>query len=150
MRKITPEYKEKIAEQWACVCEAEARVQKTAITSAQTVIDICADLKPKRKEYFVVLTLDGANQLIKKHVISIGTTNKTLTSPRDVFYPAIKDMATAIIVVHNHPSGKCEPSREDKEVTKRLVESGTILGIQVLDHVIVANDYYSFNENGLI
>lgn len=150
MRKITPEYKEKIALEWAMVCEQEARIQKTAITAALTVVDICADLKPKRKEYFVVLTLDGANQLIKKHVISIGTTNKTLTSPRDVFYPAIQDMATAIIVVHNHPSGKCEPSREDYDVTKRLVESGKILGIQVLDHIIIANDYYSFNANGLI
>ena len=114
------------------------------------MVDICADLKPKRKEHFVVLTLDGANQLIKKHVISIGTTNRTITNPRDVFYPAIKDMATAIIAVHNHPSGKCEPSREDKEVTKRLVGSGIILGIQVLDHIIIVNDYYSFNENGLI
>ena len=150
MRKITQEYKEKLALEWACVCEQEARVQKTAVTAPQTVIDVCADLKPKRKEYFVVLTLDGANQLIKKHVISIGTTNRTITSPRDVFYPAIKDMATAIIVVHNHPSGKCEPSREDKEVTKRLVESGNILSIQMLDHIIIANDYYSFNENGLI
>lgn len=150
MRKITPEYKEKLAEQWAYVCEEEAKKNKEQCNSPEKVYNICSDLKPKRKEYFVVLTLDGANQLIKKHVISIGTTNKTITSPRDVFYPAVKDMATSIIVAHNHPSGTCEPSREDKEVTKILVESGKILGIQVLDHIIIANGYYSFKDNDLI
>lgn len=148
MRKITPEYKEKLAEQWAYVCEEEAKETKEKCNSPEKIYNICSDLKVKRKEHFYCLTLNSQYELIKKHKISEGTANMSLVAPREVFYPAIKDNAIAIVVVHNHPSGATNPSREDDGVTKRLKDSGSILGIEVLDHIIIGNGYYSYQENG--
>ena len=109
------------------------------------------DVRNNKKEYFVVFYLDSRNQLIKKEVISIGTLNTSLVHPREVFEPAIKNFASQIIISHNHPSGENKPSTEDIQTTKRLVEAGKILGIEIIDHVIVTNDdYFSFQENQLI
>lgn len=103
----------------------------------------------RRQEHFIVLTLDGAHQVIKRHVVTKGIANRTLVHPREVFYPAIKDNAVAIIIAHNHPSGQVQFSAEDDEVTRRLKAAGEILGIPVLDHVIIGRDrYYSFLEDG--
>ena len=105
----------------------------------------------KRQEHFVVLTLNGAHWTIRRHVVTIGLANRTMVHPREVFWPAIKDNAVAIVVAHNHPSGQIDPSNEDREVTRRLVAAGEIIGIPVLDHVIIGRDrYYSFLESGLI
>jgi DNA repair protein RadC len=94
------------------------------------------DVRNNKKEYFVVFYLDSRNQLIKKEVISIGTLNTSLVHPREVFEPAIKNFASQIIISHNHPSGENKPSAEDIRTTKRLVEAGKILGIEIIDHVI--------------
>ena len=99
------------------------------------------------KEYFLAVTLDGASRVIDTHIISIGTLNQSLVHPREVFYPAIKDKAAAIILAHNHPSGQRTPSRADRQVTERLKEVGKLIGIEVLDHIILSSEgYYSFQD----
>ena len=108
------------------------------------------ELKDEEQEHFIVLCLNTKNEIIAKKTISIGTLDQALVHPRDVFRFAIKNNAARIIAVHNHPSGNPEPSENDKTVTKRLIRSGDILGIEVLDHIIVGNDsYVSLRERGL-
>ena len=97
----------------------------------------------KTVEYFIVITLDGANHQIKIHEVTKGLLNRTVVHPREVFQEAIKDGANAIVVAHNHPSGKLEFSSEDRAITKRLRDAGEILGITVLDHMIIASTGYS-------
>lgn len=110
---------------------------------------ICSKVMNKTQEHFVVITVNGAHQIIKSHVITMGLVNRTIVHPREVFYPAVKDKAVAIIIGHNHPSGRTEPSMEDVEVTKRIKDAGEIMGIKLLDHIIVSKTgYYSFLENG--
>ena len=94
-------------------------------------------LKDKKKEHFIAVFLDSKNKVIKDEVISIGTLNSSLVHPREVFKEAIKNSANSIILVHNHPSGSVEPSEEDYRVNKVLVETGNLIGIKVLDHLIV-------------
>ncbi|MCX7785207.1 MAG: DNA repair protein RadC [candidate division WOR-3 bacterium] len=109
------------------------------------------DLRGLKKEHFVVFYLDVRNQEIKREIISIGSLNASLVHPREVFEPAIRNAAAQIILAHNHPSDNPEPSDDDLAITKRLVEAGKILGIEVLDHIIVAKSrFYSLKENGLI
>lgn len=104
-----------------------------------------------KKEHFVVFYLDSRNQEIQREIISVGTLNANLVHPREVFEPAIKNLCAHIIVAHNHPSGDPEPSQDDIEITKRLCEAGKILGIEILDHVVVAkNCFASLKEKGLI
>jgi DNA repair protein RadC len=91
------------------------------------------------QETFHVLLLDGKHRLRRKQRISEGTLTTSLVHPREVFAPAVRERAAAVICVHNHPSGDPEPSREDLEVTLRLVEAGRLLGVPVLDHVVVAD-----------
>jgi DNA repair protein RadC len=104
-----------------------------------------------KKEKFVVVFLDTKNQIINYEVVSVGTLNASIVHPREVFNLAVKKSANAIVLVHNHPSGNCDPSREDLSVTERIRDCGDLLGISVLDHVIIgAGKYYSFKEAGLI
>lgn len=103
------------------------------------------------QEHFIVLNLGGNHNVIRSHVISIGTVNRSIVHPREVFRKAIKDNAVAVMLVHNHPSGNTEPSKEDMEVTNRIADSGDIIGISVLDHIIISETgYYSFLEQGLM
>ena len=105
----------------------------------------------RAQEYFITISLNGAHEIIKTRVVSIGILNRTLIHPREVFSDALKDRAASIVLSHNHPSGNLTPSSEDKEVTKRLIEAGDLLGIKVLDHIIFSNkNYFSFTENNLI
>ncbi len=121
------------------------------IKTDRDVLNLVTDLAEKKQEYFLTLTLDGDNVLIRKRTVFIGTLNQSLVHPREVFADAISDRAAAIILVHNHPSGNCEPSREDYNVTDRLLEAGNIMGISVMDHIIVGkNNYFSFRKNGYI
>ena len=109
------------------------------------------DLRNHKKEHFVIFYLDSRNQEIKRETISIGSLNANLVHPREVFEPAVRNLTAQIILSHNHPSGDPEPSEDDLEITKRLVESGKILGIEVIDHIIVAkNDFFSFKEKEII
>ncbi len=107
------------------------------IDSSEKAVEQLEDIRDKKQEYFVCLTLDGANRLIAKRIITIGTLTSSLVHPREVFADAITDRAASIIVAHNHPSGNLEPSQADKDVTKRLREAATLLGVTLLDHVVV-------------
>ncbi|PKG21569.1 RadC family protein [Niallia nealsonii] len=103
------------------------------------------------REHFIVICLDTKNQPTAINICHIGSLNASIVHPREVLKPAILSNAASIIVGHNHPSGKAEPSREDIEVTKRLVEAGKIIGIEVLDHIIVGDEVYiSLKEKGYI
>jgi len=102
------------------------------------------------RENFVVVLLNTKNEVIDTPLVSVGTLSASLVHPREVFKPAIRASAASVILAHNHPSGKVEPSREDREVTKRLKESAEILGIEVLDHVIVGDGYYSMKEHEML
>lgn len=100
------------------------------------------------RENFVVVLLNTKNEVIESPLVSVGTLSAALVHPREVFKPAIRASAASVILAHNHPSGKVEPSREDREITGRLVESAEILGIEVLDHVILGDGFYSMKEHG--
>jgi DNA repair protein RadC len=105
------------------------------------------EMSLKPVEHFAVITLDGDNRVIDTSIISMGTVNRTMLHARDVFRKAILDNAAAVIVAHNHPSGKLKPSSEDDRVTDMLKEAGTILAIQLLDHVIVSSTgFYSYQS----
>jgi DNA repair protein RadC len=102
------------------------------------------------RENFVAVLLNAKNEVIGAPLISVGTLSASLVHPREVFKPAIRASAASVVLVHNHPSGKVEPSPEDREATMRLEESAGILGIEVLDHVIVGDGYYSMKEHGML
>lgn len=95
-------------------------------------------LAPRKRERFVVLLLNGRHELIRDHLVSIGSLTSSIVHPREAFLPAVRESAAAVIFAHNHPSGDPEPSDEDRRLTERLVEAGALLGIRVLDHVVVA------------
>ena len=104
-----------------------------------------------KKEHFVALYLDACHRPLHRETVSVGTLTASLVHPREVFAPALERPAAALIVAHNHPSGDPQPSREDRETTRRLCEAGRILGLPVLDHIIVAaRGYFSFRERGLM
>jgi DNA repair protein RadC len=107
------------------------------------------DLMDLAQEEFWVLTLNRANLLIRKHKISLGGISGTVADPKVIFKRALDDQASAVIVAHNHPSGSLTPSTADIELTRKLKESGKVLELQVLDHLIIAgNRYYSFADEG--
>ena len=107
------------------------------IDSPEKAVEQLADIRDKKQEYFVCLTLDGANRLIAKRIITIGTLTSSLVHPREVFAEAIADRAASIIVAHNHPSGSLNPSTADLEVTERLKSAGELLGVNLIDHVVI-------------
>jgi DNA repair protein RadC len=121
------------------------------ILSPREVWEALKDIHDSKKEHFFAFFLDTQNSQIKRELISIGTLNSSLIHPREVFEPAIKHLASHIIIAHNHPSGSLEPSDEDLAVTKRLTDAGRLLGIEVLDHVIVTGSgYASLKEKNLL
>jgi DNA repair protein RadC len=117
----------------------------TKIANNRDAADFCLQTferlaRDKKHEEFHIVTLDVKNRVIATHQISVGTLDASLVHPREVFRPAIKDAAAAVILVHNHPSGDPTPSKEDLVVTRRLEAAGQTLGIDVLDHIIVTTD----------
>lgn len=125
---------------------------KVKITSANAIANIMmTELGHKKQEEFFVISLDTKNKIIDKKRISKGSLNASIVHPREVFKEAILNSANAIILCHNHPSGDPNPSREDIDITKRLIKAGDLIGICVLDHIIVgSNKYISFKEERLI
>ena len=121
------------------------------INTAKDAAAQLTDMRDLKKEHFVVLYLNAKNQLVHKETISMGTLNANLVHPREVFEPALKYSAAQIIAAHNHPSGDPKPSEDDLELTKRLVEAGKMMGIEIMDHVIVSkNSHFSFKEEKLL
>ena len=102
------------------------------------------------EEYMYMICMNTKNKVIGVFEVSHGTVNASLVSPREVFQKALLANATSIILMHNHPSGDCTPSREDIEVTKRLVEAGNIIGVEVLDHIIIGDKHISMKGKGYV
>ena len=122
-------------------CPEDVHRAITAITSVEG----------EAQEVFGVLILNTKNKIVAVHEISRGTLNSSLVCPREVFKPAVLHNAAAIICFHNHPSGDPEPSKADIKTTKRLIEAGEIMGIEIFDHIIVGDDgYVSLKERGVV
>lgn len=121
------------------------------VRSAQDAFPLLQHYADRPQEQFIVMTLNGAHEVIATRVVTVGLVNRTLFHPREVYADALQDRAVSIIVAHNHPSGQLEPSDEDREATRRMYEAGRILGITLLDHLILSpqGKYLSFVEAGI-
>jgi len=128
------------------------KIEKIKISSPNdAAIIMMEEMRYYQKEYFKIILLDTKNNVKKISEISIGSLNSSIVHPREVFHEAVANSASAVILVHNHPSGECEPSNEDIVLTNRLNECGKILGIRILDHIIIGDGvYFSFKDEGLI
>jgi len=122
----------------------------TRFTSPLQIFQLFSFLNQETKEYFITLHLDGKNRIVCMEEVSVGSLNQSIVHPREVFKTALLSSAAAIVLIHNHPSGDPSPSREDREITRRLKEAGDLLGIRVLDHIIIGDTYMSFVEQGLL
>ncbi|MFZ5645967.1 MAG: RadC family protein [Bacillota bacterium] len=121
------------------------------IKSPQDVSDlVMGEMRLLDREHFRALLLNTKHHVLRMETVSIGSLSSSLVHPRELFKSAIKFSAAAVILIHNHPSGDPAPSREDIDITKRLVEAGKLLGIEVLDHVIVGHSFVSMKEKGLL
>ena len=125
---------------------------KKSITNPEDAVKLVKNrLKDKKKEYFLAILLDSRNQPITVAQISVGSLNASIVHPREVFKEAVSACAASVILVHNHPSGDAAPSDEDIQITKRIKDSGEILGINVFDHIIIAgNNFTSLKAQGNI
>jgi DNA repair protein RadC len=108
------------------------------------------DRLSREREHFWVIILNTRNRIRFVELVSLGTMNSSLVHPREVYRRAIKGGASALIIGHSHPSGDCEPSEDDITLTRRLMEAGKIIGIEILDHIIIGNTTLSFKEKGLL
>lgn len=141
-----------------CIAELSMRMAKArkepllSFHSPRSVADyFMEELRHEEKEKVLLLCLDNKAQLISQAVLSVGTANASLLSPREVFKYALKVHAVHIMVLHNHPSGDPAPSRQDMEITRRLLKTGELMEIPLIDHIIIGdNKYISFKESGLL
>ena len=132
-----------------------ARVMEEAPTIGfpSEVVPLLADIRDQQKEHFVCFYLNARLQVVHKEVISIGSLSATIVHPREVFGCALRQSqgVASIILAHNHPSGDVSPSKDDVELTGRMVKAGQIMGIEVLDHLIIgATGFLSLKEKGLM
>ncbi|MFV0250112.1 MAG: RadC family protein [Bacilli bacterium] len=124
-------------------------INNIKITSSQIVFEYYKNtIASKEQEHFLCIYLNNSKKVIKEQLLFIGTLNHSLIHPREIFKEAYKVGAASIICIHNHPSGNIIPSKEDYTITKKLIEIGKLLGINIDDHIIISKDnYYSFYEN---
>jgi DNA repair protein RadC len=137
----------------ACLEFARRRIRPEGIkiNSAEDVYPVIRHFSDHKQEHFICISLNGAHEVIKTRVVTVGLVNSTQVHPREVFAAPITDRAASIIVAHNHPSGSLQPSPEDIKVTKILNDAGKILGIKLLDHVVFSkNGYLSLKESGVM
>ena len=121
------------------------------VTRPEDILPLVAHLKQKRQEHFICVTLNGAGEILGNRTITVGLLNHSLVHPREVFADAITDRAASIICIHNHPSGTLEPSSQDIAITNQLKDAGSLIGIQLIDHIIVSkNGHVSMREQGFI
>jgi DNA repair protein RadC len=132
--------------------DLEPELKDFDIKEPQSIVKaIRASIKDKAKEHFKLLLLNARNKVLGISTISIGSLNASIVHPREVFKDAIAHNAYSVVLAHNHPSGDPEPSEDDLTMTKRLIEAGKILGIEITDHIIIVkNSYFSFKEKNLI
>lgn len=124
---------------------------KSQIRTPEDIVPFVQHYAIHSQEHFIVAALNGCHEIVCIHLVSIGTVNRTLVHPREVFTEAIRVKATSIILCHNHPSGNLIPSDEDIETTELLLEVSDIVGIDILDHIIFdCNNYFSFLENKIL
>jgi len=124
---------------------------KSVINSPMDILPFIKHFALEQREHFVSVELNGSREIIEVRLVSVGSSRRTIVHPREVFKHAVKVNASGIICCHNHPFGKCLPSREDMNVTSRLLVAGEILGISLLDHIIITRDsYFSFLEHGML
>lgn len=145
------------ARQLTAMCEIAKRLYQVTVSVPQVirlpqdVFDRMADMQYLKQEQFRVLFLNTKSGIVCEKVVSQGTINATLVTPREVFHKAVRLMAASLILVHNHPSGDPAPSQEDIVLTKKMLEAGKVMDIAVLDHVIVGRGrYVSLKEKGII
>jgi DNA repair protein RadC len=120
------------------VREGAVKAARRAVSSSEDAAAVVASyLKGADREHCVVVLLDARNNVIGLNTVSIGTVSASLVHPREVFKPAILANASAVILAHNHPSGELDPSEHDVDLTKRLIEAGKLLGIELTDHLII-------------
>lgn len=139
-----------------CICEIASRIsraeakEKMIFCSPQSIADyFMEEMRYLEKEEGRILLFDGQHGLIQEARISVGTVNAALLSPREVFLEALKAQAVYVILIHNHPSGNPTPSSQDIALTRRMIQAGALIGIEVSDHIIIGNQkFYSFRENG--
>jgi len=125
----------------------EVNIAKPKITNPLDVVDLVMDMQFLEKEHFRLISLNTKNHVVGIDDIFIGSLNSSIVHPREVFKKALEKNAASVILVHNHPSGDPEPSRDDIQATGRLVKAGEILGVEVLDHIIIGtNRYKSLKE----
>ena len=121
------------------------------VREARDVLPFVQQIRDKRQEYFVCLSLNGANEVIENRVVTVGLLDSNQVHPREVYADPLTDRAAAIIVAHNHPSGRLEASPEDIALTERLARVGKLLGIPLLDHIIVTRrGYLSLKQEGYL
>lgn len=121
------------------------------INNTEDVLSIVSEIRNKKQEHFITITLTGASTIIEKRTVFKGTINFSLVHPREIFSDALTDRAAGIIFVHNHPENDVEPSEADIKITKQLCDAAKLLGIEVIDHIIVTkNDHFSFQSKGLL
>lgn len=123
------------------------RPEGVRIKTPLDVLPLVRHYADRKQEHFLCVSLNGAHEVIASRVVSVGLVNKTQVHPREVFADPITDRASAVVLIHNHPSGDLTPSREDLQLTRQLQEAGETLGIDVLDHIIFnPKGHYSFLE----
>lgn len=121
------------------------------ILKPEDIIPVVTWLRDRKQEHFVCITLNGAGEVLNSRTITVGLLNHSLVHPREVYADAITDRAASIICVHNHPSGSLDPSSQDIAITRQIQEAGTLLGIQLLDHIIITKKgFLSMKERGLV
>ncbi len=124
---------------------------KALVQTPEDLLPFIQQYAYKKTEHFITVSLSGGHEILDQSVISVGNSTRTIASPREVFYEAVLNHASAVIVAHNHPSGNFEPSDEDIATTRRLSEAAEVLGVSLLDHIIIARSgYFSFKEHNLL
>jgi DNA repair protein RadC len=125
--------------------------ESIVIQKAEDVLPLISYIAEKKQEYFLCVSLNGANEVIGNRVVTVGLLNANQVHPREVFVDAISDRAASIILAHNHPSGILKPSPDDIATTEQLMDAGKILGISVLDHIIITKKgHLSLKESGFM
>ncbi|MEG2322070.1 MAG: DNA repair protein RadC [Bacilli bacterium] len=126
-------------------------IKEIKISNAHSIYDYYKNiLSDKKQECFYCVYLDTKSHIIKDKLLFVGSINESLVRPREIFKEAYLLNASSIICVHNHPSGSCNPSDNDINITKQLASVGSLMGVKILDHIIIGDDYFSFVEHGLL
>jgi DNA repair protein RadC len=133
-----------------CICELSRRLAKETAARKLSFLNPEAiakyymqDLRCLTTEHLVLVMLDSKCRLVKDMILSIGTVNASLITPREIFIEALRSNAVSIVILHNHPSGDATPSKNDLSVTKRIMEAGKLIGINLIDHIIIGDNTYT-------